>query len=857
MKKMALVFPLFILFFCSSTMFSQSNTFSVEAYKQFVETHQNMDGGELMQLHDAGIFLNQIPAQTQTALYLDDIEIKYQLSDSEKSLIEKNGFMVSERLKTRTLGDALRDIFYKDLPLFISTDAILHSLHVSYDKILKDVELGYIIPKLTDILDKLQKQIPTLKTQYANKPGMTKSLEDVDLYIGMANRLLTQKSNFTFSTNLGKADSLTMQIGSLKMEPVILFSENCRNYDFSQFKVRGHYTDIMFPILAKYFQAMMWLGRTEIYLTPPIAGGSCSFQSKTDIQRQILDATLISKLLNISGVQASFDEIDGIIEFFVGKSDNVTLNNLDYLKEKIQLTDPSDLLDTNKVKEFQHELSKNEFAYQRILSQVLINNGTDSIVPASAFLLLGQRFIIDSYVFSQVVYDRIKYNGTFIKRMLPNSLDVLFALGNDASAQLLKNELEQYHYSTNLASLRYLIDAYSNDFWNSSMYNSWLNAIRTINPPKDREQLPPFMQTAAYWQSKMNTQLASWAQLRHDNLLYAKQSYSGVPTCSFPYVYVEPFPDFYTNLKSYASIAIQKFQSLTFDKEYFENDVLYYFNNLYAIADTLGSISQKEISKESLTDREKHFLQTTLVLEPADPYAHKEFDGWFTKLFYEKGLNQFDNGEINHSVVADVHTSPANEAGKIVGWVKHVGTGSFNLGVWIANNDENKLVTFVGPALSYHEYTSTNFLRLTDEEWEAQYLSGSARPSFVNCYLANSNGGSKGNGRMLFTSIERNDNPVSGMNYLVAQNYPNPFNPSTIISFTIPDAMANQNVSLKIYSINGELIKTFFEKELPAGNYVTRWDGTNESGSAAPSGVYLYKLTAGNKFVSGKMSLVK
>ncbi|NCQ19622.1 MAG: T9SS type A sorting domain-containing protein, partial [Ignavibacteria bacterium] len=77
------------------------------------------------------------------------------------------------------------------------------------------------------------------------------------------------------------------------------------------------------------------------------------------------------------------------------------------------------------------------------------------------------------------------------------------------------------------------------------------------------------------------------------------------------------------------------------------------------------------------------------------------------------------------------------------------------------------------------------------------------------------------------------------------------------ISFTIPEAMARQNVSLKIYSINGELIKTFFEKELPAGNYVTRWDGMNETGTAVPSGVYLYKLTAGSSFVTGKMSLVK
>ena len=858
MKKQntVLLFSLMVLF--SSLIIPQSSTFTIEAYKQFLSTHQNMDAGQLLQMHNAGTFLNQIPQQTQTALYLDSIAIKYQLTPYEKSLIEKNGFMVTERLKTTTLGDALRDIFYKDLPLFISTDAILHSLHFSYDKILKDVELGYIIPKLTDILDKLQQQIPALKTQYAAKPGMTKSLEDVDLYIGLANFLLTDKSGFTFSKNVSKADSLIEMIKALRMEPVVLFSENCRLYDFSQLKVRGHYTDEMQPKLGKYFQAMMWLGRTEIYLAPPRSKPmECKPQTISDIQRQIIDALLISKLMNLAGVQSSFDEIDGIIEFFVGKSDNVTLNNLAYLQDKVQITDPSELLDTNRVNDFQNELKKNDFAYQRILSQVLTATEVDSIVPASSFLLLGQRFIVDSYVFSQVVYDRIKYNGIFIKRMLPNSLDVLFALGNDASAQLLQTELEKYHYSTNLASLRYLIDAYTDEFWNSSMYNSWLNAIRTINPPKDRGQLPSFMQTAAYWQSKMNTQLASWAQLRHDNLLYAKQSYSGVPLCSYPFVYVEPFPAFYKNLKSYASISLQKFQSVSFGKGYYKEFIVSYFNDLLAISDTLGIIAQKELSKEILSDAEKHFLQTTLSLALETPYAHREFDGWFPRLFYWTGIIQFDLDEINHFVVADVHTSPADEAGNYVGWVKHVGTGPFNLGVWIANNDENKPVAFTGPVLSYHEYTSTNFYRLTDEEWKEQYLSTSLRPSFVNSYLADSTGNTKGDGPMLLTSIERNDNPVSDMDYFVAQNYPNPFNPSTIISFTIPDAMANQNVSLKIYNINGELIKTFFEKDLPAGNYVTRWDGTNETGTAVPSGVYLYKVTAGNNFVTGKMSLVK
>ncbi len=123
--------------------------------------------------------------------------------------------------------------------------------------------------------------------------------------------------------------------------------------------------------------------------------------------------------------------------------------------------------------------------------------------PASAFLLLGQRFVIDSYITGDVVYDKIIFNGQKVLRMLPSTLDVLFALGNDASAQLLEPELARYNYSSNLAALRYLVNSYEPQFWNSSLFNGWLSMIRTLNPPQDRTSLPTFMQTAAWWQEKI------------------------------------------------------------------------------------------------------------------------------------------------------------------------------------------------------------------------------------------------------------------------------------------------------------------------------------------------------------------
>lgn len=91
-------------------------------------------------------------------------------------------------------------------------------------------------------------------------------------------------------------------------------------------------------------------------------------------------------------------------------------------------------------------------------------------------------------------------------------------------------------------------------------------------------------------------------------------------------------------------------------------------------------------------------------------------------------------------------------------------------------------------------------------------------------------------------------------NYRLLNNYPNPFNPSTKIAFEIPQS---ENVSLRIYNINGELVRTVVSENLPAGHFEKEWDGKNESGVSVTSGVYIYRLTAGKFDRSARMILMK
>ena len=67
-----------------------------------------------------------------------------------------------------SFGESFLEIFHKDLPVFVSTDAILHAFHISYDRILKDAELGFLIEKVKTLLQTLHSQQSYLNTKYGN-----------------------------------------------------------------------------------------------------------------------------------------------------------------------------------------------------------------------------------------------------------------------------------------------------------------------------------------------------------------------------------------------------------------------------------------------------------------------------------------------------------------------------------------------------------------------------------------------------------------------------------------------------------------------------------------------------------------
>ena len=185
----------------SETAFSQSNQFNINDYKQFLAANKNLQTSQLLEMYSAGSFVDVINLPLSGVRYLDSINAKYNLTDFEISLLNKNGFFVSERMNKISFGQSLLEIFHRDLPVFVSTDAILHAFHISYDRILKDTELGFLIPKVKLLLQTLHLQQSILQTKYGTNPNMFKMLRDVDVYLTVPLKLFELSIEPYYSEN--------------------------------------------------------------------------------------------------------------------------------------------------------------------------------------------------------------------------------------------------------------------------------------------------------------------------------------------------------------------------------------------------------------------------------------------------------------------------------------------------------------------------------------------------------------------------------------------------------------------------------------------------------------------------------
>jgi len=797
-------FTLFAFFFLLSFSVQAQNTFDEAAYRQFVEEHLDINAAGLQTLHPLkSTYLKGFaePVKVEDYAFLDSVILKMELTNQELDLLNRNRFMVTERMSYLSFGDAIWDIYKKDLPVMITTDLVLHSLHKSYDSILKSLEYSIMYPNLLEYLQTLYANFNNLKSKYADNEDIKNSINDIDVYVTAALSLIKNETQKSQNNNQDRIKEVLDFIEEEAFVTIPLFGETPLRYDFSQFKPRGHYTES--PTLQQYFKAMMWLGRVPFYLTPP--PNILEF-IETDIKRANTDAFLLNELQNLAGVENLMKENNTIIDNLVGESDNITPTEYDELLSKFNIKSIEDLYSNYDT--YYEALQNDEDFTSRIASFPYFGNPpeTGSAELPISYKLSGQRFVIDSEIFSNVVYDRVPANP--LHRLMPDPLDALICMGNNDAIDLMQTEIDEYKYASHLANQRYLIEHKEKEYWQSSFYGSWLNAIKLLGEtnPAQSENAPQFMKTAAWQQQKINTQLAAWTQLRHDNLLYAAQSYTGSPACCFPHSYVEPYPEFYEAVAQFAKQSYQFFETIQQEDSRI-GGVINYFKSFEHLNNQFKELAEKALNKTPYSEQELEFLKSMFHTTPG--CAGEDLSGWITQLYYY-GQSDFIDPDF---ITADVHTQPADEVGTVVGNVLHVGNGTIDMGVFLAPSPSHnfELMAFVGPVSSYYEYINSDFERSNDEEWAMRVVNEEVgeRPDWVNIYLATDEGDKRSAGREL-PSVKEDNVPLAIIETPLTaqwQLYPNPATEAVQIITQIDEVF--DDVLLRVSDISGKEIITY------------------------------------------------
>ncbi len=150
--------------------------------------------------------------------------IKLGLKEDELSLLNENLFFVTERLNYHNFGDAFNVVYSNDLPVFVSTDAILHALHMSYDKILETLERELMSANLEEFLHSLYDNFDLSIEKYGDDERLSDGLKDADLFITIAYSLITDQLQSPHIVDTEKLNEIWNAINAEKATDISLFT---------------------------------------------------------------------------------------------------------------------------------------------------------------------------------------------------------------------------------------------------------------------------------------------------------------------------------------------------------------------------------------------------------------------------------------------------------------------------------------------------------------------------------------------------------------------------------------------------------------------------------------------------------
>ncbi|MCM1056899.1 MAG: DUF3160 domain-containing protein [Firmicutes bacterium] len=597
--------------------------------------------------------------------------------------LARNGFLVGE-IGNSDIGDSeFFEVYeynrYAQVPSFVTVDSLMHTYHLYFSYLLRNIEKNYLADSLTRLSGRMLETSAAQYEQLKDSEWEEAARRNVAFFtVGAC--LLDDSTTVRDYV----ADSVAYELDCINSADSTLTCSITGGYeDYTQYIPRGYYEGD--EQLGKYFRAMMWYGRIHFK------------QAEESLDRSALLITMA--LASDAEAYQTWEAIYAVTSFFAGASDDFGVS--EYAPAICEAygndADLADLPGNSEGFEAFHALTLT--LPPPAINSIPIEDGEDNTIPG--FRFMGQRFTIDAAIMQNLIYSRVGENSDGEKRMLPDVLDVAAALGSDTALEILEeNGATDYEgYTENMALLKEGLSQDNEALWSASLYAGWLNTLRPLLEAKG-EGYPVFMQSEEWAKKNLECFSGSFAELKHDTILYTEQVVAEMGGDWDEEVddrgYVEPEPLVYarfTDLADRTAQGLKKYGLLTPDQE---EDL----SRLSQMARQLLTISGKELQDETLTEEEYEFIRS---------YGGNIEHFWYEASKDAAASDWFDSSECPAPIVADIATDPN-------GQVLEAATGTIS-NIFVVVKVDGILKVARGSVYSFYQFTWPAEDRLTDSKW--------------------------------------------------------------------------------------------------------------------------------------------
>ena len=641
--------------------------------------------------------LNFKPADSKDVVNMDNLINPFQLKEFDSKLynmLGRNGFAIVPA-EHNQLFHVYEKNDYADFPSFVTTDLYLQLFHLYFDCVLRDVEEKHLDSLMIIFSSQMEAEMKTLTS--SQDAEIKAAAEFGQAWFAVASWLFSHDKAPASAAKLNVPEAYKKMV----MEEITKAFDAENGYSdmleyfppeemfgYSLFRPRGHYTRS--KVCSRYFRGMMWLQTAHFGTNKP-----------SKMKQIALIANVFNQQPKLSAI---YNKVSEPITYLMGTPDNVTIIQVANRIKEMGLPIEQLLSSRKEMANLTKDIE--EIAKRQMRIELKKTRGSKYVVD-----IMPQRYQPDA----EALITTTDQDSPVSLRPCPKGLDWMAVMGLPGAERILIDELKETQRWTGFPkALTTARKRAATTQWEACVANQWMYTLQSLGDTA--QSLPYFMQSPQWQKKNLNTALASWAELKHDAILYAKQPMlaecgDGGPEPPVVKGYVEPNVKFWE--KAIALVTRMDKVLTTYGLQTEKAKAVY--ERIKEMAEFCRDISKKELNGGKITDEEYNQIEIigstveniSLELVSED---NQMLQGWSDVVSTDKKV----------AVVADVFTAAGENVAIDDKCVLYEGVGPA-YEIYVVVEIDGSLYLTRGSVFSYREFTRLmSDPRMTDEEWQQE-----------------------------------------------------------------------------------------------------------------------------------------